>query len=138
VNRILKTLIVELRAILKRVAPAYYARFPNAGRPCHSCAFNPSTDSWEGFDTTINGLLKCIHDDRPFYCHEGIPWKKPATEWTPEDFAQFKAHAKLCSGFAILLGPEANRDAKTALLKVAKDHGPELREAVERGGFADV
>jgi len=135
VDRVLKAIIVELRAILKRVAPGYYQRFPNAGRPCHSCAFNPSTDSWQGFDTTVSGLMKSIWEDRPFYCHENIPWKKPVQDWTPEDHRHFKEHARLCSGFAILLCPEANREAKNALVKVARAHGPELREAVEIGAI---
>jgi hypothetical protein len=133
VNRTLKAFVVELRAILKRVAPMHYQEFPNAGRPCHSCAFNPATDNWQGFDTTVNGLMKCVLENQPFYCHENIPWKKPIEEWTTEDHRQFKEHAQLCSGFAILLRPDANADAKRALLKVAKEHGRELREVVESG-----
>jgi hypothetical protein len=132
-NRVLKALIVELRKILKRVAPGYYRRFPNAGRPCHTCAFNPATDNDQGFDSTIGGLMRCIYDDQPFYCHENIPWKKPTEEWTPEDHRHFKEHAQLCSGFAILLCPDANRDAKRALIKVARSHRAELNEVVEAG-----
>jgi hypothetical protein len=101
-NRVLKALIVELRKILKRVAPGYYRRFPNAGRPCHTCAFNPATDN-----------------DREHSVEE--------------DHRHFKEHAQLCSGFAILLCPDANRDAKRALIKVARSHRAELNEVVEAG-----
>jgi len=133
VDRILKRVIVEFRAILKRVAPAHYERFPNAGRPCHSCAFNPSTDGWQGFDTTVNGLLKCVLNDQPFYCHEGIPWKKPIADWTADDHRQLRDHKQLCAGFAILLEPEANTEAKRVILAVAREHGPELSAAVRAG-----
>ena len=135
-DRVLRAIIAELRVILKRVAPGYYERFPNAGRPCHTCAFNPSTDNWQGFDATVSGLMKSIWHDNPFYCHENIPWKKPTEDWTPEDHRQFKEHAQLCSGFAMLLCPEANREAKAVLVKVAKANGKELAGVVE-GVFVD-
>lgn len=116
VNRVLRAFIGELRVILRRVAPSFYQRYPNATRPCHSCAFNPGTDDWQGFDTTANGLMKAIRDDRPFYCHENIPWKKPIAEWTTEDHRHFKEHGKLCAGFAAIQG---DPETKLAFMRAA-------------------
>lgn len=111
VSRVLRIFMQELRAILKRRAPEHFKQFPNARRPCHTCAFNPSTDTWKGWDTTANGLQKSIHANQPFYCHEDIPWRKPVAEWTAEDHQQFEANKKLCAGFAAIVGDPATKDA---------------------------
>ncbi len=71
-RRILRLYIGELRGILKRRAPSLYRRFPNMIRPCHSCAFNPATDSWQGFEKTALGHQKALATDAPFYCHQGM------------------------------------------------------------------
>ena len=111
VTRVLRLFMQELRAILKRRAPEHYTQFPNAPRPCHTCAFNPSTDKWQGWDTTANGLQKSIHANQPFYCHEGIPWRKPIAEWTAADLQQFEEHKKMCAGFAAIVGDPQTKDA---------------------------
>jgi hypothetical protein len=118
---VLNAFIVELRVILRRVAPEYYRLFPNAGKPCHTCAFNPATDDWRGSETTANTLMQCLRDDQPFHCHEGIPWTKPVEEWTAEEIQHYMRNRKLCAGYAIVSSTvgNANRDAKLAFLRGA-------------------
>ncbi len=116
VNRVLRLFMVELRAIFKRCSKPYYKRFPKAGRPCLTCAFNPSTDSWQGWDKTSYGLMCSIRDDNPFYCHENIPWKTPVKDWTLEQHKHFIENRKLCSGWAVAYSDPA---AKMAFIKAA-------------------
>ena len=65
--------IAVLRQILKRAWPDYERRHPDTPGPCHSCAFNPSTDTWPGFEKTSLGLMEAVQKDQPFYCHEHLP-----------------------------------------------------------------
>jgi hypothetical protein len=111
VNRVLRGFIQELRAIFKRVAPERYRQFPNAARCCHTCAFNPSTDNWYGWDKTAYELMKAIRDHRPFYCHENLPWRTPVSDWTREEIQHFMEHRKLCGGFAAIQGDPKTREA---------------------------
>ncbi|MCH7890995.1 MAG: hypothetical protein IH921_05775 [Gemmatimonadetes bacterium] len=101
---VLRLFMRELRSIFKRRSRAYYVKFPDAGRPCKTCAFNPATDDWNGWDTTAYGVMKAIRDDTPFYCHEGIPWKTPIEEWTPEQIKHFEETRQLCSGWVLVYG----------------------------------
>ena len=58
VQRFMATYIAELRQILRRAWPAYERSHPGTLGPCHTCAFNPSTDTWPGFEKTAFGLMK--------------------------------------------------------------------------------
>lgn len=118
---VLRLFMRELRSIYKRISRAYYLTFPNAERPCKTCAFNPATDSWEGWDSTAYAVMKAIRDDTPFYCHEGIPWTTPIEEWTPEQIKHFEENRQLCSGWAVVYGDPR---AKTAFARAAikSDH----------------
>ena len=58
VQRFMATYIAELRQILRRAWPAYERSHPGTPGPCHTCAFNPCTDTWPGFEKTAFGLMK--------------------------------------------------------------------------------
>ena len=73
VRRFLATYLALLREILKRAWPAYVRGHPDTSGPCHSCAFNPGTDTWPGFEKTAMGLMEAIQKAQPFYCHEHLP-----------------------------------------------------------------
>lgn len=119
VKRMLRAFIDELRAVLKRVGPDLYRKFPDAPRPCHTCAFNPATDGWQGADMTAYTLMEAIRDGRPFYCHENIPWEKPTELWTTEEIQHYMQHRKLCAGYAAVAGePETKTAFVRAALKV--------------------
>src|SRR3990167_6973251 len=121
VTRTLQAFVQGLRAILKRVGPHYYKQYPTAGRPCQTCAFNPSTDRWQGAESTAMTLAESIKADRPFYCHDGIPWDKPIEVWTAAERADFIRNRKLCAGYAVVTSTigGANRQAKAAFAKAA-------------------
>lgn len=129
VNRVLRGFMQEIRAIFKRRAATHFREFPKAGRPCHSCALNPSTDQWQGWDSTANELMKAIRDDRPFYCHDNIAWRKPVTEWTAEEIQHFHRHKKLCAGYAVVVGDAAVKDAFIVAALTANGRKP-CQEAV--------
>jgi hypothetical protein len=112
---LLRAVIHRLRRILKSEAPAHYSRFPDARRPCHSCAFNPGTDHDRGFDATVVHLVDALLAGRPFFCHEPLPyeagrgWQFPsleelrATPWLTERTVP-------CAGWWIVKDhPEARR-----------------------------
>ncbi len=73
-------------------------------RPCHTCAFNPATDSWRGADTTAIALMRAIANDQPFYCHE--PFERVKSGWKFDP-----AKAELCGGYAAVVGDPATKDA---------------------------
>ena len=87
--------ISELRVILKSAWPDVMRRFPHHESPCHTCAFNPSTDSWPGFENTVTGLMFAIEEDRPFYCHDGH--RLTSYGWLVDP-----RKAKLCAGYAAI------------------------------------
>ena len=80
VQRFMRTYIADLRQILQRAWPAYERSHPDTRGPCHTCAFNPSTDTWPGFEKTAFSLMDAIRKGQPFHCHEGLP-TKPNGEW---------------------------------------------------------
>jgi hypothetical protein len=103
VIELLHGFVVELRRILRRRSPDYYRRFPDARRPCHTCAFNPATDSWKGAENTAFALQKAIAADEPFYCHE--PFERTADGWKFD-----REKAVLCGGYAAVVGdPDTKR-----------------------------
>lgn len=117
VNRVLRRFVRILRGVLKSRGPEIYARFPNARRPCHTCAFNPSTDNWKGWDSTAYDLMRAIARDQPFYCHEPFERTKDGWKFDP-------AKASLCGGWAAVYGDPA---AKTAFMRAAiEEQTPEV------------
>ena len=80
VKRFMVSYIATLRSILKRAWPEYSRRHPDTRGPCHSCAFNPSTDTWTGFEKTVFSLTNAIRKRQPFYCHEHLP-TDPTGQW---------------------------------------------------------
>ena len=96
IRRWCEAYIALLRAMLKSAWPAIKKDFPQSRPPCHSCAFNPGTDSWPGFEKTVSGLMFAIKDDTPFYCHEGFPQDDDG-EWVFDP-----AKAQLCAGYAAI------------------------------------
>ena len=131
-----------LRGVLKRRG------IPEGSRsPCHSCAFNPGTDTWEGFDSTVMGLMECLTEGRkPFICHEGLPtrpdgaWYLPVelmpTGWDPKTgkvtWREGVEPPPLCAGFAAVKDdPEAKRAHIAAIGRI----GPPPPELRKRAGF---
>lgn len=64
VRRFCELYIQKLRALLARNLPKDV--------PCSTCAFAPKTDSWEGFEATIWGLIQAVMHRREFYCHRNM------------------------------------------------------------------
>lgn len=97
-------IVGSLRRLLKVRAPAYYAAQPDAPRPCHTCAFNPATDTHRGFDATIMAFSEAVVRDQTFYCHDNLP-KDPVAGWLFDPRT-----AVPCAGWLIVKdGPEAAR-----------------------------
>lgn len=120
VTDLLHAFIVELRRILRRRSTDYYRRFPDARRPCHTCAFNPATDSWKGADTTAFALQKAIAADEPFYWHEPL-------ERIPGGWKFDPAKAVLCGGYAAIVGdPETKRAFVRSIAPTLSDASADL------------
>lgn len=110
VRRVCRQFLRNLRAIYVRVAPEMAKRFPKARKPCHSCAFNPSTDRWQGMESTAWKLAQAIRHDQPFYCHENLPYMR-GFGWIP-----VKKKLRLCASWATIMNDPA---VKTAFEKAA-------------------
>lgn len=120
VERVLQRFMHHLRVILKRNAPAVIATFPDCRRPCHTCAFNQSTDRWKGWDSTAYGLMRAIAADQPFYCHE--PFNR--TKKTHGDWIYDPAKAYLCAGYAMVI---RDPEAKLAFTRAAiEEQAPDI------------
>lgn len=81
VRAMLHRYVANLREVFKRNAPAMYAAGPELPRPCHTCAFNPKTDTWAGFDQTMMRMERAIAWDQPFFCHENLPRREITNDW---------------------------------------------------------
>ena len=115
VRRWCEAYIALLREMFKRDWPATKKDFPQHRPPCHTCALNPGTDSWPGFEKTVTNLMFAIEDGKPFYCHEGHPQTKSG-EWILD-----LPKAKLCAGFAVVANdPNLKEVALKALRKVGR------------------
>lgn len=95
-NALFHRYIAGLRAIFAADAPAYYADNPEARRPCHSCALNPSTDDWPGFDSTMLNLEAGIRKGE-FLCHEPLP-RDETGQWHIDE----EAPRIRCAGYEVL------------------------------------
>ena len=112
VRRVCRQFLRNLRAIYARVLPTYNERFPNARKPCHSCAFNPSTDRWVGMESTAYKLAQAIKDDQPFYCHANLPYMR-GFGWIP-----VKKKLRLCASWATIMNdPEMKTAFEKAVLE---------------------
>jgi len=96
VTEIMRIFMEGLRGILKEATPVFYDQNPNERRPCETCAFNPSTDSFSGFTATAYGMMKSIRDVKPFFCHDNQPnWRDNVVDHPQE--------LKMCRGFLALI-----------------------------------
>lgn len=112
VHQFMVSYMAVLRQILKRDWPNYERRHPDTPGPCHTCAFNPGTDSWSGFEKTALGLMEAIQKDKPFYCHEHLP-TTPSGEWYYDPTLPLPTR---CRGWeAITEQPETKHAAFTAI-----------------------
>jgi hypothetical protein len=127
VRRVMRAFLGELRAILKRDAPAYYAAHPDAPRPCHSCAFSPSTDRWTGMETTANHVREALANGSDFSCHQGLPWRKPLQDWTPAEIRKQIFNPTPCAAYTIC---RRAADAPDAFTRAA---GKTMRKEDARG-----
>lgn len=122
VHAMLSTFIANLRVIFKRRAKEQYRRFPKMKPPCHTCAFNPATDSWVGADATAWSLAQAIRDLKPFYCHDGM--KIVDGNYDPRTLDH---PMKMCAGYGVVLGDPDTITAferaaiSTAQAKLAQD-----------------
>lgn len=75
----------------RRLVRAAFAHFlrrlrvilgPNVEGTCATCAFRPETDTWRGFDATAMALETAIREDKPFFCHTGMPYVR-GVGWVP-------------------------------------------------------
>ena len=75
----------------------------------------PSTDGWEGNDTTALGLRDAIEKGAPFYCHEGMEIVNG--EYDPMTAKELR----LCGGWAVVQSDPTVRQAFVrAALKVGR------------------
>ncbi len=114
-RRILRALLLRywerVRGILRQEAPGHYQRFPDAPRPCHTCAFNPGTDGMTGMDSTALNLIDALHEGIPFICHRGLP-RNPEGHWyyPQEDLLEPWLTRQPCAGWWVVKdNPEARR-----------------------------
>jgi hypothetical protein len=105
VRRLCETAIAGYRAVLKEYSAPTYARWPTARRPCHTCAFNPGTDAWDGFDSTVLNLAAAIAKGEPFYCHENLP--RINGQWYPTPGLK---GMQLCAGWAVIMRQPATKE----------------------------
>lgn len=145
IRAIFRNFIGRLRVIRDRNAPAYFGDNPEASRECATCAFEPSTDGWQGFDATMMHLQKAIAEDRPFFCHHGMTYVK-GHGWIPplkinsdgrttEDTTKMR----LCVGWWIVFQDPATREAFALACDEVMFRTPEYdggRWPVEYGGGA--
>lgn len=108
---IARTFILDLRAIFKREVLARPADAPKLRPPCHTCALNPATDNWAGFDATMIRLGACLESGSTFYCHEPLP-KNDAGEWQ----ALAPAEMVTCAGWEVV---KDSPDARVAFTRAA-------------------
>ena len=115
VQAFMASYIAELRAILKRAWPDYERRHPDTRGPCHTCAFNPSTDTWPGFERTVFSLMDAIRKEQPFYCHEHMPTDADGA-WYPDPTLPLPSR---CRGYqAIADRPDTAAAAFAAVKKL--------------------
>lgn len=143
VDRFLRAYITVLRRILKRRG------IPEGEpSPCHTCAFNPGTDSWRGFQSTVTRVMESVEQGRPFLCHEGLPtrpdgnWYLPTERqplWNPKTgevtWPAGVDPPKLCAGFeAVKDDPDTARAPLLAIRELPEPPPGLLRKAKRRAG----
>jgi len=127
-TRFLRMFMRDVRWLYRRrtgLPPVPATALAGAPRPCRSCAFNPGTDSARGFETTAKSLMEALTEQRPFFCHQGLPWRKPREEWTPDELQRALENARYCEGWAAIATFGPARDDDGALL---------ARRAIRRAG----
>lgn len=123
IHRYLVAFIGQVRALFKRRAPAHYERFPKAARPCATCALNPATDSWPGFEQTTANLMLAINQGAPFYCHTPEPVNGEY------EVREVRGTRRLCAAWATICG---DPNVKDVLIRAAAEVEG-LTEATDAG-----
>lgn len=124
VRAVLGAFMENMQALFKERAVAEYEAFPGMRRPCRTCAFNPSTNGWQGADSTAWGLFQALMNDRPFYCHNeqagGVLYTPLRAE--AGDDVYDEGDMVMCGGWAVVgFDKEAARKAfDEAVLKVGR------------------
>ncbi len=73
---ILQRFMVEIRGLLAMALQRTKLITPAMEGQCHTCAFNPATDTFAGFPATAYGLLWSFIHDKDFCCYGDNPdWK---------------------------------------------------------------
>jgi len=122
IRRTMLAFIQRIRSLYRERAIAHRSAFPGTPSPCHTCALNPSTDTWQGFDATATNLMDSLLGERPFFCHEPLPYVhyrlrgKCGGEWVPPEAAIRAAHGleigvmRPCAAWWVIKdSPEARR-----------------------------
>lgn len=118
----LESIITRLRKLFKTRSVEHFRAAPDARRPCHSCAFNPGTDTWQGFDSTVFGLERAILSGTRFFCHENLPRDPVTNDWLFDPRV-----AQPCAAYELIKsGPEAAREVVRGMLL---DRGDALDDA---------
>lgn len=120
---LLLDIVKRLRRVLAQKGPDLYKQFPNMKRPCHTCAFNPQTDEWVGFDATILRLLTALGTSEPFYCHDGMPIVDECYQW-PESMES----VPFCGGWAVVAGLDETAVAFVEALAEWKGGAPLVKK----------
>ena len=111
INWILRNFISELRGLLER----------HGDQGCGSCAFNPLTDNWTGFEHTAYAVAWTLCHHRRFLCHRNQPqWR--ANVWRPQG-------ALLCRNYLTLLDSAPQEARELARITMMAIH--EFRPTIE-------
>jgi hypothetical protein len=124
VRRVLALFMEDLQATFRRRAAGRCKPFLRANPPCHSCAFNSATNGARGFESTANNVRAALAERRPFFCHQGFPWRKRITRWTPAEIRRFFVHRRFCSGWGGGVGaPRSATAFERAAIRACREAG---------------
>jgi len=104
VRRFCEIYIQGMRKLLKLTPPKE--------SPCSTCAFAPRTDTWDGFESTIWGMIQATEKGLPFYCHRNL-------ETVDGDYKRHEDLSKMipCAGYeAVRHSPELRRVLEDAAI----------------------
>lgn len=129
VMALLLGVVTKLRAIVKREEPAYYKKFPNARRQCHTCAFRPETDTHRGADTTLTSLSRAILMSESFFCHANLPRGEDG------DWMYDPKKARWCAGYGVLMQTGVHQEAQRAILSEFAGRDPKDQDVADLSEF---
>lgn len=127
---LMEAFIGDVRAIFKREILARQADAPKLRPPCHTCALNPATDAWDGFDATMLRLGACLESGSPFYCHEPLPTNERG-EWQALPVDEMVT----CAGWEVV---KDSGDARVAFSRAALGERGRALTIEQLDAIADV